>query len=87
VVADSQVLSAKVSGVLMVVKPGRTRSGGAVMMLELLRESGAKVLGVILNNIPRNLGDDYGGYYSRYAYKRSYRYYTDDVMPDQDKNS
>jgi succinoglycan biosynthesis transport protein ExoP len=87
VVADSQVLSAKVAGVLIVIKPGHTRAGAAAMMLELLRESGARILGVVLNNIPRNLGEDYGSYYSRYAYKRSYRYYTDDVMPGQDESS
>jgi polysaccharide biosynthesis transport protein len=74
IVADAQVLSAKVDGVLLVVKPGRIRSGVALTMLEQFRESGVKMLGVVLNKIQRNHSYDYGGYHYYYSYKRGYSY-------------
>jgi Mrp family chromosome partitioning ATPase len=87
VVADAQVLSAKADGVVMIIKPGHTRLGGALMMLEQLRESGAKILGAIMNNLTRNFSDDYGGYYYYKSYKRGYRYYSGDILPGNENTS
>jgi polysaccharide biosynthesis transport protein len=80
VVADAQVMSAKVDGVLLIVKPGFTRAGLASSLLEQLRESEVKVLGVVFNNIPRNFSYDYGWYHYYYSYKRGYPYDTKDNM-------
>ncbi|MBV6396449.1 MAG: Iron-sulfur cluster carrier protein [Anaerolineales bacterium] len=76
-VADAQVLSSKVDGVIMVVYPGHTHSDAALATLEQLKRAGARVVGVVLNRIPRNRADYYGGYrhYSPYYYS-GYHYYS-----------
>ena len=61
-VADYQVLSTKMDGVLIVVQPGKTHANGAFAMLEQLERVNAHTLGVVLNKIPRN-SQHYGGYH------------------------
>jgi capsular exopolysaccharide synthesis family protein len=61
-VADAQVLAAKVDAVLLVVKPGKTSVEAARSSLELFRRAGARVVGVVMNRIPRNRSYYYGGY-------------------------
>jgi Mrp family chromosome partitioning ATPase len=72
-VADAQILAAKVDAVLMVVQPGATHAEGARASLELFKRAGARVIGTVLNRIPRNRDTYYGGYkyYSPYS-KNSY---------------
>ena len=62
VVTDSQVLSAKVDAVLFVIQPGRTNAQEARAALELFRRAGARVVGVVMNRIPRRRSYYYGGY-------------------------
>ncbi len=73
-VADAQVLAAKVDAVLLVVKPGKTTVEAARSSLELYRRAGARVVGVVLNRIPRNRSYYYGGYkyFSPYSDSKSY---------------
>ncbi len=73
-VADAQVLSAKVDAVLIVIKPGKTGAEAARSSMELYRRAGARVVGVVLNRIPRNRSYYYGGYkyYSPYSDKKGY---------------
>ncbi len=52
--------------VLMVVRHGVARADGAVSTLERLRQSGAKVSGVVLNATPIQQSV-YEGYYTRPA--------------------
>jgi Mrp family chromosome partitioning ATPase len=75
-VADASILASRVDGVLFVVYPGRTPSDAALTTLEQMRRAGANILGVVLNRIPRNRPNYYGGYryYSGY-YKGEYGYY------------
>jgi hypothetical protein len=61
-VADYQVLSTKMDGVLLVIQPGRTHADTAFAMLEQLGRVNAHTLGVVLNKIPRN-SHHYGGYH------------------------
>ena len=74
IVADYQVLSTKMDGVLIVIQPGMTHAESAVAMLNHLERVNANTLGVVLNKIPRN--STYGGYhyYSGYAKKGQYYY-------------
>ncbi len=66
-VTDASVLAPVVDGVLLVVRPGKTRSGAARQTVEQLRRVNACLLGVVLNNLDlRN---------SRYSYR--YHYYRD----------
>lgn len=67
-VADAQILSGKVDGVLLVIQPGTTRAEAAKASLELFKRAGARIIGIVLNRIPRNRDYYYGGYkyYSSY---------------------
>ncbi|KAA3654341.1 MAG: hypothetical protein DWQ04_34550 [Chloroflexi bacterium] len=62
-VSDALVLASKVSGVVLVIQPGRTHAEAALAMLEQLKRADARVLGVVLNRIPQQRSDLYGGYY------------------------
>jgi capsular exopolysaccharide synthesis family protein len=73
-VADAQVLAAKVDAVLLVVQPGSTHAETARSSLETFKRAGARVVGVVLNRIPRNRSYYYGGYkyYSPYSENKDY---------------
>jgi succinoglycan biosynthesis transport protein ExoP len=73
-VSDAQVLAAKVDAVLIVIKPGKTTIGAARSSMELYKRAGARVVGVVLNRIPRNRSYYYGGYkyYSPYSDNKAY---------------
>lgn len=84
IVADAQVLAARVDGVIMVLWPGRSHWEEARAMLEQLRRADARVVGVVFNRIPQNRANYYGGYkhYSPYN-KDKYHYYRDDYIAPQ----
>ena len=63
-VADAEILSAKVDGVILVVYPGHTQVNAAEASVEQMKRTGARILGVVLNRIPQN--DLY--YYTGYHY-------------------
>ncbi len=75
-VADASILASRIDGVLFVIYPGKTPVDAAVTTLQQMRRAGANVLGLVLNRIPRNRPNYYGGYryYSGYA-KGEYGYY------------
>lgn len=77
-VSDAAILSAKVDGVVLVLQPGKTNAASAVAALEQLQRADARILGVVLNRIPRNRADYYGGYQHYSAYYKSYSYYADE---------
>ena len=72
ILSDPIALSAKVDGVLIVIKPGSTRIGAAQVLMEQLQRAGARVLGVALNPISRRGSH----YYTKYGYYSSYYYYS-----------
>lgn len=72
VVADSTVLAAKVDGVLLVIQPGKTHADAARAMIDQLDRAGARVIGVVLNRVPRKSRSYYGGYYYQYEGDSSY---------------
>jgi capsular exopolysaccharide synthesis family protein len=74
-VTDSAILSPKVDGVLLVVKPGVTQMAVAKQCVELLQRGGAKLLGVVLNEV--NLQGSRYYYYKGYYYA-SRNYYDDE---------
>ena len=76
-VSDATILSAKVDGVILVLQPGKTNVDSAVAALEQLQRADARVLGVVLNRIPRNRADYYGGYQHYSSYYKGYSYYAD----------
>ncbi len=62
IVSDAQILSTKSDGVIFVIRPGKTRTIAVKTPLDEFYRVGAKVIGVVLNRIPRNRGYYYGGY-------------------------
>ncbi len=73
-VADAQILSGKVDAVLLVVQPGKTQAETALASMEIYKRAGARVIGTVVNRIPRNREYYYGGYkyYSPYHGKGDY---------------
>lgn len=67
IVADASLLAAKVDGVLLVMQPGQTTAETARAMMDQLERADARVVGVVLNRIPRQGGLYYGGYRYYYA--------------------
>jgi polysaccharide biosynthesis transport protein len=66
IVADAAVLSAKVDGVLIVVRPEYSRKELVSGMKLQVERAAARVLGVVLNGVsPKN--DVYSSYYGRYG--------------------
>jgi non-specific protein-tyrosine kinase len=72
-VTDACVLAPRVDGVLLIIKPGVTKLAACKQAVEQLRHVGAKILGVVLNEIEIKRSRyyyHYRGYY--YAYYDSY---------------
>ncbi|MCK4898615.1 MAG: hypothetical protein KAS38_07550, partial [Anaerolineales bacterium] len=68
IVSDPIVLSSKVDGVLLVIKPGATKIEATQAMIEQLQRAGAWVVGVVLNPISRKQA----GYYGKYRHYTEY---------------
>jgi succinoglycan biosynthesis transport protein ExoP len=75
VVTDSTVLAPQVDGVLLVVKPGVTKLAAARRAVEQLRRGGARLLGVVLNEV--ELSRSRYGYYRNSGYYAYHEYYED----------
>ena len=73
-VADAQILAARVDAVLLVIQPGKTQADFARSSLEMFHRAGARVIGTVMNRIPRNRDYYYGGYkyYSPYSEDSGY---------------
>ncbi|RJP52184.1 MAG: polysaccharide biosynthesis tyrosine autokinase [Anaerolineaceae bacterium] len=69
-VADSQLLAARVNGVLLIVCAGKTHTEAVRATVEQYGRVGARLLGVVLNNVVRTNG--YG--YSYYSTPHYYHY-------------
>jgi len=68
VVADAAVLTPKVDGVLLVIRPEYSRKELVTGMKSQLDRAGGRIVGVVLNGVsPKN--DVYSSYYGRYGSK------------------
>ena len=75
-VADSRILATLVEGVVLVLKGGVTPRELARRAKTYASDVGARVIGVVLNNIDLNDGG--------YAYYRHYRYDSYGAAPQDD---
>jgi len=82
IVSDALLLAPKVDGVVLVIRPGRTRKKMIIAMMEQFNRVGAKVLGVVLNRIP-NRGADYYGGYQHYSPYYTHDYYSNNEHAKQ----
>jgi len=69
-VADAQILSSMVDGVVLVVQPGKSPIDESQATLTQMKTAGARMLGVVFNRIPRSRSQYYGGY--RYYNHKGY---------------
>jgi len=69
IVADAQVLAAKVDAVLLVIQPGKSQKVATKATIDILNRANARIIGVVINRISRDKGD----YYSRY-HNQGYEY-------------
>jgi non-specific protein-tyrosine kinase len=83
-VADAQVLATKVDAVLFVIRPGVTQAESARASLEMFKRAGVRLVGVVMNRIPRSRNHYYGGYkyYSPYSDSKGY-YAENDALPEK----
>jgi capsular exopolysaccharide synthesis family protein len=72
-VTDAAVLAPTVDGVLLVVRPGKTRGRALRQTMEQLRQVGANIVGVVLNDVSTHRSI----YGYRYKYYRNYAAYQD----------
>ncbi len=70
IVTDAAVLSSKVDGVVVVIRPGETRADVVKAEIDQLRKVGANIIGVVLNRIRNKSIEAYGG---NYAYSPHYK--------------
>jgi non-specific protein-tyrosine kinase len=75
IVADVQILASLVDGVILVLRPGKSPAEEAKSTLIQLNRSGASIMGVIFNRIPRNGSQHYGAYGYGYYSANAYKYY------------
>lgn len=73
-VTDAAVLAPSIDGVLLVVRPGKTRATALRQTLEQLNQVNAKVLGVVLNGVVSR-GSYYGYHYKYYRNYAAYQSY------------
>jgi tyrosine-protein kinase len=85
IVADAQILAGKVDAILFVIWPGKTTSERARACLELFKRAGARVIGTVLNRIPRNRGFYYGGYEYYSPDSDSKRYFSGNGTQPEEK--
>jgi capsular exopolysaccharide synthesis family protein len=78
-VTDSQLIAARVDGVLIVMRAGETPSEAAKATAEQYRRVNARLLGVVLNNVVP--GSHYG--YAPYSY---YQYYREGEVPSANES-
>ncbi|THF80839.1 CpsD/CapB family tyrosine-protein kinase [Cohnella fermenti] len=62
-VTDAQLLATRCDGVILVMDYGKVKKDVALKSKSLLDKVGAKVLGVVLNNVKRKKNDGYYYYY------------------------
>ncbi|MCX7756135.1 MAG: polysaccharide biosynthesis tyrosine autokinase [Anaerolineales bacterium] len=61
--ADALAFASRVDGVLLVLRPGKTRIETAQAALEYLQRAGANILGVVFNRVPRRWTTYHEGFY------------------------
>lgn len=62
ILADASILASKVSGVLVVARPGHTPRTAVRTLAQQVQRVGARVVGVALNRLPNQHAENYGGY-------------------------
>lgn len=73
-VTDATALAPSLDGVLLVIRPGKTRASALAQAIEQLRQVNARILGVVLNDVATR-GGAYGYHYNYYRNYAAYQKY------------
>ena len=76
-VSDSQILASKVDGIILVIRPGLTKINAARETIEQMKRAGGKLIGIVINGVPK----EHGYYYGRqnyYSSQKGYPYYSEE---------
>ncbi len=84
-VTDAVALAPELDGVIIVARPGMTKLSALRQTLEQLHTVGARVLGVVLNQVDPH-SRKYGYYYHRYYSKYSHYYDADEGKTKKTKS-
>lgn len=85
ILAETSVLSARVDGVLIVIRPNHTRANSAMMMIEQFERTGARVVGVVLNQIRDIDSSYYYGTLKDYSYTQSETVEVDEILEENNE--
>jgi Mrp family chromosome partitioning ATPase len=72
-VTDSLLLGMKVDAMIVIARADSTKADALLRSVDTVERSGARLLGIVLNNF--NVANAYGAYYRYYQY---YNYYSHD---------
>lgn len=67
-VSDASVLISVVDGALLLIQHRRNPQSMVLRAQQIVAERKTPLIGVVLNQVPQNAGDDYGYYTNNYAY-------------------
>ena len=67
-VSDASVLASAVDGTVLLIQHRRNPQSMVVRAQQIVESLKAPLLGVVLNQVPLNSGDDYGYYTNNYSY-------------------
>ncbi len=67
-ISDSAILGSQSTGVILVVQHKRNPASMVIRARQVIAASGAKLIGVVLNQVPSGGNEDYGYYTSNYKY-------------------
>lgn len=81
-VSDAIALAPSLDGMLLVVRPGKTRLSALKQTLDQLRQVKARILGIVMNDVVTR-GNPYGYRYSYYHNYKAYRDYYEDEEKDK----
>lgn len=82
-ITDAAIIASKVDGVLLVIRPGQLKENQPRAVLEQMKRSGAKIIGVVFNRIQRGQAKEFRFY--TLAYEGS-KYYNDGAGGASSKN-
>ena len=69
IVTDPIVVSSKVDGVLLIVRPGQTKLNSLKVAIDQIEHAGARVIGLVFNRISRHNAYYYKDYNQNYYYQ------------------
>jgi succinoglycan biosynthesis transport protein ExoP len=85
VISDAAIIASKVDGVLLVIRPGQLREDQAHVIIEQMKRSGTRIIGVVFNRILRSQAKAFRSYTLAYDASKYYNNGAGGASPDDKK--